>query len=100
MINETLHSYVDAWVIRYLFGKDAVPLAEVRVLLGARKTSELDLRVDQFLLQAGASLPIETTLARYGRTQPRPGAPSLSFAHRAPGGVPLTGVPSAPNSSY
>lgn len=73
LISETLNERVDAWVIRYLFGKDAKPLARVRVLPAPRECSEYDLRVDQFLLTNGAPLSLNETLERYGRELPEAG---------------------------
>jgi hypothetical protein len=73
LISETLNERVDAWVIRYLFGKDVKPLARVRVLPAPRECSEYDLRVDQFLLTNGAPLSLNETLERYGRELPEAG---------------------------
>jgi hypothetical protein len=73
LISETLNERVDAWVIRYLFGKNVKPLARVRVLPAPRECSEYDLRVDQFLLTNGAPLSLNETLERYGRELPETG---------------------------
>ncbi len=79
LISETLNASVDAWVIRYLFGKEVAPLARVRVLPAPRECSEYDLRVDQFLLTNGAPLSLKETLERYGRQLPEAGDPVLQL---------------------
>jgi phage gp29-like protein len=70
MLSETLNRYVDEWVIRYLFGEDVKPLAQVKVLVTPRECTSTDLQVDEFLLRHGARLPLVQTLERYGRKLP------------------------------
>jgi hypothetical protein len=73
MLTETLNRYVDAWVIRYLFGEEVKPLARVKVLSSPRECTATDLQVDEFLLRHGAPLSLESTLNRYGRVLPKRG---------------------------
>jgi hypothetical protein len=47
LLTETLNEYVDKWVIRYLFGEDAQPLANVKVLVTPKECTEGDLKVDE-----------------------------------------------------
>lgn len=78
MLSETLNRYVDAWVIRYLFGKQVKPLAQVKVLVTPRECTDTDLQVDAFLLKHGAPLALEETMARYGRRKAQPGEAVLA----------------------
>lgn len=73
MITETLNRYVDAWVIRQVFGPEVKPLARIKVLVSPRECTTSDLQIDEFLLRHGAPLPLELTLNRYGRALPKPG---------------------------
>lgn len=73
MLTETFRRYVDAWVIRHVFGEGVRPLAEMRVLVSPRECTADDLQVDEFLLRHGAPLSLEKTLNRYGRVLPKSG---------------------------
>jgi hypothetical protein len=73
MLTETLNRYVDEWVIRYVFGEDAQPLAGVRVLVTPREWTSSDLQIDEFLIRHGAPVSVQETLNRYGRALPKPG---------------------------
>lgn len=73
MLTETLNRYVDAWVIRHVFGEDVRPLAGVKLLVSPRECTTGDLQIDEFLLRHGAPLSIEKTMNRYGRALPKPG---------------------------
>lgn len=76
LITETLNTHLDRAVIFYQFGVD--PLAYVHVDPPEQSDVRLDLEVDQFLLNAGAPLPIEETLQRYGRSIPDKGEALLT----------------------
>jgi phage gp29-like protein len=66
-ISETLNTQVDPYVIKYLFGEHARPLAFVRLMVTPRKPSDHDLKIDDFLLRHGARLSMAEALERYGR---------------------------------
>ena len=72
-ISETLHSYLDIWVIRYLFGRDVQPLARVHLNNSQRSNVDMDLKVDEFLLRHRAPLSLRQMLERYQRSLPAPG---------------------------
>ncbi|MBO4544660.1 MAG: hypothetical protein J5773_02630, partial [Verrucomicrobia bacterium] len=71
-ISETLHSYLDIWVIRYLFGRDVQPLARVHLNNSQRSNVDMDLKVDEFLLKHHAPLSLRQMLERYQRSMPAP----------------------------
>ncbi|MGZ8940376.1 MAG: phage portal protein family protein, partial [Limisphaerales bacterium] len=73
MLTETLHRYVDQWVIRHVFGEGVRPLAGVKVLVSPRECTTGDLQIDEFLLRHGAPLSIQETMIRYGRALPKGG---------------------------
>lgn len=91
LISETLNLYVDPYVIRYQFGPDVQPLAYLRIVTPQKENVDQDLKVDEFLLRAGAPVAISDTLERYNRTLPDAGEPLLTApAAPAPfqGGLP------------
>jgi phage gp29-like protein len=65
MINETLHLYIDRWVIWQKFG--VRPLAYSRIVVPETKNSSLDLQIDELLLKAGARMGERERLEYYGR---------------------------------
>jgi hypothetical protein len=75
MLTETLHRYVDEWVIRHVFGPDEKPLARIQVLVSPRECTSGDLQVDEFLIRHGAPLSIQEAMNRYGRALPKSGEP-------------------------
>ncbi len=77
ILTETLNEYVDQWVIRYLFGDDVQPLANVKVLVTPEENTTADLQIDDFLYRTGAPLALVETLNRYGRSLPKPGEATL-----------------------
>lgn len=77
MISDTLNYYVDRWVIWQKFGTDK-PLAKVRIVVPEKENTELDLKVDQFLLGAGAKLGKRERLEHYGRPEMDPQDEPLS----------------------
>ncbi|MGV3771995.1 MAG: phage portal protein family protein [Verrucomicrobiales bacterium] len=79
MISETLNQHVDQWVIRYLFGEEVKPLAQVKVLASPKESTQQDLEVDRFLLSHGAPLSLSETLQRYGRPMPKEGEALVSL---------------------
>ncbi|HEX7860066.1 MAG TPA: DUF935 family protein [Verrucomicrobiae bacterium] len=87
MLTETLHRYVDAWVIRHVFGESARPLASIKILVSPRECTTGDLQIDEFLIRHGAPLAIEETLHRYGRALPKAGEPvfvaTVNSQHKA-----------------
>lgn len=86
MLTETLNRYVDAWVIRHVFGPEAKLLAKVKVLVSPRECTRDDLQVDEFLLKHGAPLAVEETLRRYGRNAARAGETIFACQGGASGG--------------
>ena len=65
MISETLHLYIDRWVIWQKFG--VRPLAYSRVVVPETKNATLDLQIDELLLKAGARMGERERLEYYGR---------------------------------
>jgi phage gp29-like protein len=65
MISETLHLYIDRWVIWQKFG--VKPLAYSRIVVPETKNVSLDLMIDELLLKAGARLGERERLEYYGR---------------------------------
>lgn len=85
MINETLHQWVDKYVIEYLFNDDR-PLARFKLVVPPDKATAQDLAIDQFLVSAaptnpdgspGVGLSWADALERYGRKAAKPGEPML-----------------------
>jgi len=67
MISDTLNYYIDRWIISQRFGPGTQPLAYSRLIVPEKENTELDLKVDEFLLQAGAKLGEKERLEHYGR---------------------------------
>ena len=72
-ISETIHTQLDTWVIRWLFGPDIKPLARFHLNNTQKSSIETDLKVDEFLLKHGAPLSLAKMLRRYQRAMPTPG---------------------------
>jgi phage gp29-like protein len=79
MISETLTAQVSRHVLQYHFG-DAPQLAYIKIRASNKRDLNQDLKVDQFLLQAGAPLAINDALERYDRPLPKPGEELLKPA--------------------
>jgi hypothetical protein len=88
LITETLNDQLDRHVIAYHFGDAAAsePLAYFKLLPPKRQSLDAELKIDDFLLRAGAPLAQRATLERYGRPTPdagddllTPPAPVQSF---------------------
>ncbi len=77
MISETLNTTLDAWVIKYLFGEQAIPKAYFHLSIPARESNAQDLAIDQFLISQGIELDAVKTLERYGRTAAEKGKRGL-----------------------
>jgi phage gp29-like protein len=65
MISETLQLYIDRWVIWQKFG--VKPLAYSRIVVPEARNVDLDLKIDDLLLRAGARLGERERLEYYGR---------------------------------
>ena len=65
MVSETLNLYIDRWVIWQKFG--AVPLAYSTIVVPETESVELDLKIDELLLKAGARMGERERLEYYGR---------------------------------
>jgi len=65
MISETLQLYIDRWVIWQKFG--VRPLAYSRIVVPESTSIDLDLRIDELLLKAGARMGERERLTYYGR---------------------------------
>ena len=72
-ISETIHTQLDTWVIRWLFGPDIKPLARFHLNNTQKSSIETDLKVDEVLLKHGAPLSLAKMLRRYQRAMPTPG---------------------------
>ena len=77
IIEETLANKVSRYVISWQFGPNTPVLAYLKFRQAAQQNVDQDIKVDQFLLAAGAPLDVETTLERYGRPLPAEGATLL-----------------------
>ena len=64
-ISETLQLYVDRWVIWQKFGTE--PLAYSRIVVPEARNIDLDLKIDELLLKAGARMGERERLEYYGR---------------------------------
>jgi len=65
MISETLHLHIDRWVIWQKFG--VRPLAYSRIVIPESRNIDLDLKIDELLLKAGARMGERERLEYYGR---------------------------------
>ncbi len=65
MISETLQLYIDRWVIWQKFG--TAPLAYSRIVVPEARNVNLDLKIDDLLLRAGARMGERERLEYYGR---------------------------------
>jgi hypothetical protein len=99
LISETLQTYIDQYVIEYLFGKNVRPLAAVKILVTPKQSTPQDLQIDEFLIQHGARLAINDTLARYGRAEANPGEPALQRATGIAAAQPGSSETSTPSFS-
>ena len=66
MISETLNTQVGRWVIAQRFGTDE-PMAFLKIVVPERQNVDLDLKIDELLLKAGAKLGERERLEHYGR---------------------------------
>lgn len=74
LLEETLAAQVSRHVIAWKFGPNAPVLAYLRFNRTETDETDRNLKVDQFLLDAGAPLEVRATLERYGREVPAAGA--------------------------
>ena len=65
MIGETLELYIDRWVIWQKFGTR--PLAYSKIIVPESKNVDLDLKIDELLLKAGARMGERERMEHYGR---------------------------------
>jgi hypothetical protein len=65
MISETLNLYIDRWVIWQKFG--VTPLAYSKIVIPEVKNVDMDLKIDELLLKAGARMGERERLEYYGR---------------------------------
>ena len=79
MISETLTAQVSRIVLQYYFG-DAPQLAYLKLRTPDKSETDMDLKVDQFLVQSGAPVSVKDALERYGRPTPQAGEPLLKPA--------------------
>ncbi|MFA5265817.1 MAG: DUF935 family protein [Opitutaceae bacterium] len=71
-VSETLRLKVDRLVLDYVFGEGTPALAYVKVKGAAKKETDLDLQVDEFLLGAGFPISKAQASERYSRPLPGP----------------------------
>lgn len=95
-VSETLNHKLDRLVIDYTFGEDVPALAYVKVKGAPKKETELDLKVDEFLLRNGHRISVAQAAERYARPLPKPGETDLLTAPAAPAMSPFGGQPGAP----
>jgi phage gp29-like protein len=69
MLAETLQEQVERVVLQYAFGPEVEPLAYFTLLLPKKKNVDLDIKVDQFLVGAGARISVREAMERYGRKE-------------------------------
>jgi phage gp29-like protein len=91
-VSETLNIQVDRKVIAFAIG-DSEPLAYIKVLNGRRQDTQNDILVDQFLIDTGFPIQLQTLSERYGRPLP-PGVDGNALL-KAPGGSSEPGAPGA-----
>ena len=66
MISDTLNIYIDRWVIWQKFGVE-YPLAYSQLVVPEQQNIDLDLKIDELLLKAGARMGERERLEHYGR---------------------------------
>jgi len=69
MISDTLNLYLDKFIIAQKFGQGTKPLAYSKLIVPQKENVELDLKIDELLLKAGARLGENERLEHYGRPQ-------------------------------
>ncbi len=69
-ISETLQLKLDRLILDNVFGEDSPALAYVKVKTAPKKETDLDLKVDAFLLSAGHPLSKKQAAERYNRPLP------------------------------
>jgi phage gp29-like protein len=77
LITETLARKLSKYALQWKFG-DAQPLAYIKIKVSEQDTTDLDLKVDEFLLSCGFPISIADTAERYGRQLPEAGADLLT----------------------
>ena len=70
LIEETLATQISRFVIAWRHGPDAPMLAYLKFRRADKQNVDQDLKIDQFLLDAGAPLAVKDTLERYARSCP------------------------------
>jgi phage gp29-like protein len=76
--DETLTAQVSRYALAWKFGPDTPQLAYLKIRVPETKNVDLELKTDQFLVQAGAPLGVKNALERYGRQMPEPGEATLT----------------------
>ena len=69
-LGETLTNNVSRFVLKYHFGEDAPQLAYIRIKSAAQSNIDEEIKIDTFLLSAGAPMSVQAALERYGRPTP------------------------------
>ncbi len=77
MITETLKAQVSRFVLQYTFGPDVEELAYLKIKTPEKENTDQDIKVDTFLLGAGAPISVKDALERYNRPQPDANEPLL-----------------------
>lgn len=70
-ITETLNTYLDRFVLRWLNGPSHTGRAYIKVLPPVETDTKLDIQVDKHLLEHGGELDAAETYERYGRSLPQ-----------------------------
>lgn len=92
-VSETLQLKVDRLLLDYVFGEDVPALAYVKVKSAPKKETDLDLRVDEFLLKNGHPISKKQAAERYNRPLPAPDDADLLKAPAPPPAGPFGGPP-------
>lgn len=88
-ISETLNEQVSKFVLKYYFGPDVEQLAHVQIKTPQKDNIDQEIKIDQFLVDAGAPLAVNDVLERYNRPQPDAGEELL----KNPTPPPMPGAP-------
>jgi hypothetical protein len=70
LISETLQTMLSRYVIEWTHGEGVEPLAYIKLQPPEQEDTELDIKVDEFLLSNGGELDAAGTYERYGREVP------------------------------
>jgi phage gp29-like protein len=70
MITETLGRKLSKYALQWKFGPDVTPLAYIKIHVSEKDTTELDLKIDDFLVRLGFPISKASAAERYSRPLP------------------------------